>query len=65
MHTCADLERPEGTARSQIESYRIPSILEFARARLHTGYSAPNTYYVGRPLQDSGALKYDFIKVNL
>ncbi|GAB1520480.1 hypothetical protein RhiTH_003557 [Rhizoctonia solani] len=57
------LERPAGTTRAQIESYRIPSVLEFARICLHTGYGAPNTCYIGRPLSDSGDLKYDFIKV--
>ncbi|KAH7337802.1 hypothetical protein B0J17DRAFT_718576 [Rhizoctonia solani] len=57
------LERPAGTTRAQIESYRIPSVLEFARVCLHTGYAAPNTCYIGRPLRDNGDLKYDFIKV--
>ncbi len=29
--------------RQDIESYRIPSLFEFARVRLHTGNAAPNT----------------------
>jgi hypothetical protein len=37
------LERPGNLPRDEIESYRIPSIFEFARVRLHTGKSAPNT----------------------
>ncbi|KAF8688460.1 hypothetical protein RHS03_09451, partial [Rhizoctonia solani] len=57
------LERPAGTTRAPIESYRIPSMLEFARICLHTGYGAPNTCYIGRLLSDSGDLNYDFVKV--
>ncbi|KAG8790995.1 hypothetical protein FRC12_010431 [Ceratobasidium sp. 428] len=57
------LERPAHTTQAQIESYRIPSVREFARVCLHTGYAAPNTCYVGRPLRDSGDFKYDFIKL--
>ncbi len=51
--------------RQDIESYRIPSIFEFARVRLHTGNSAPNTYFVGRRVKDSAAGDFalDFIKV--
>ena len=59
----SDLERPQNLSRESIESYRIPSILDFARTRLHTGSSAPNTYFVGRALRDSGEFEYDFIKV--
>lgn len=58
-----DLERPQNLSRESIESYRIPSILDFARTRLHTGSAAPNTYFVGRALKDSGEFEYDFIKV--
>ncbi|KAF8598644.1 hypothetical protein BDV93DRAFT_561149 [Ceratobasidium sp. AG-I] len=57
------LNRPANTTQAQIESYRIPSVLEFARVCLHTGYTSPNTCYVGRPLKDSSDFKYDFIKV--
>lgn len=63
LNQITDLERPAGTTQAQIESYRLPSIREFARVCLHTGYAAPNTCYVGRPLSDSGDFKYDFIKV--
>jgi hypothetical protein len=48
-----------------IESYRVPSILDFARVRLHTGYESPNTYFVGRALKDSGTFDYDFVKVGV
>ena len=48
-----DLERPQNLPRDSIESYRIPSILDFARTRLHTGSESPNTYFVGRALRDS------------
>jgi hypothetical protein len=48
-----------------IESYRVPSILDFARVRLHTGYESPNTYFVGRALKDSGNFEHDFVKVNI
>lgn len=59
------LERPGNLPREEIESYRIPSIFEFARVRLHTGKSAPNTYFVGRRVKDSvsGNFAHDFIKV--
>ncbi|GMK60055.1 hypothetical protein CspeluHIS016_0902720 [Cutaneotrichosporon spelunceum] len=59
------LERPGNLPREEIESYRIPSIFEFARVRLHTGKSAPNTYFVGRRVKDStsGTFAHDFIKV--
>lgn len=60
-----DLERPQNLPREAIESYRIPSILDFARVRMHTGAEAPNTYFVGRALKDSrgGEFGHDFIKV--
>jgi hypothetical protein len=48
-----------------IESYRVPSILDFARVRLHTGYESPNTYFVGRALKDSGTFEHDFVKVRV
>lgn len=59
------LERPQNLPRSSIESYRIPSILDFAKVRLHTGRAAPNTYFVGRALRDSITrdFAYDFVKV--
>lgn len=58
-----DLERPQNLARDMIESYRVPSILDFARVRLRTGYESPNTYFVGRALKDSGNFEHDFVKV--
>ena len=61
----SDLERPQNLARDMIESYRVPSILDFARVRLHTGYESPNTYFVGRALKDSGNFEHDFVKVYL
>jgi len=57
------LERPQNLARDMIESYRVPSIFDFARVRLHTGYESPNTYFVGRALKDSGTFGHDFVKV--
>ena len=65
LFTDTDLERPQNLSREAIESYRIPSILDFARTRLHTGNEAPNTYFVGRALKDSGEFGFDFIKVRL
>jgi len=69
------LERPGNLAREEVESYRIPSIFEFARVRLHTGISAPNTvgvpepywnkhvtdtqYFVGRRVKDSTSGRFD------
>ena len=60
-----DLERPQNLARDMIESYRVPSIFDFARVRLHTGYESPNTYFVRRALKDSGTFGHDFVKVGL
>lgn len=58
------LERPGGVPRTLIESYRIPSILDFARTRLHTAGAMPNTYFTGRALRDSaGSFQHSFIKV--
>lgn len=57
------LERPNHRPREVIESYRIPSIIDFARVRLHVGSSAPTTYFVGRAVKDSGNFEEDFLKV--
>ncbi|KAK7116066.1 uncharacterized protein [Littorina saxatilis] len=57
------LERPNHLPRENIESYRIPSIVDFARVRLHVGASAPTTYFVGRAVKDSGNFEEDFLKV--
>ncbi|KAJ3012131.1 hypothetical protein HKX48_006435 [Thoreauomyces humboldtii] len=57
------LERPGNLPRSDCESYRIPSILDFALVRLHAGPAAPTTYFVGRMLKDAGTFDQDFIKV--
>ncbi|KZO98707.1 hypothetical protein CALVIDRAFT_553576 [Calocera viscosa TUFC12733] len=59
------LERLNNLARSEIESYRVPSMFEFARVHLHTGNTAPNTYFVGRKGADSESAEfgYDFIKI--
>lgn len=57
------LERPRHLPREKIESYRIPSIIDFARVRLHVGPNAPTTYFVGRCVKDSGDFKEDFLKI--
>ena len=57
------LERPRHLPRKNIESYRVPSIIDFARVRLHVGTSAPTTYFVGRTVKDSGNFDHDFLKV--
>lgn len=57
------LERPRNLPRQKIESYRIPSIFDFARVRLHVGPNAPTTYFVGRCVKDSGDFKDDFLKL--
>ncbi|KAG8705188.1 hypothetical protein FRC09_003110 [Ceratobasidium sp. 395] len=57
------LERPARSGMDAIESYRMPSVREFARVRLHAGTAAPTTSFVGRPLLDSSEFKWDFIKV--
>ncbi|KAL3866247.1 hypothetical protein ACJMK2_043562 [Sinanodonta woodiana] len=57
------LERPNNLPRENIESYRVPSIFDFAKVRLHVGPAAPTTYFVGRRIKDSGNFDEDFIKL--
>ncbi|OWF54106.1 uncharacterized protein LOC110445682 [Mizuhopecten yessoensis] len=57
------LERPRHLPREKIESYRIPSILDFSKVRLHVGTQAPTTYFVGRRVKDSGNFSEDFLKL--
>ncbi|KAJ3174574.1 hypothetical protein HDU87_007056 [Geranomyces variabilis] len=57
------LERPGHLPRRECESYRIPSIVDFGRVRLHVGSAAPTTYYVGRMMRDGGNFDQDLIKV--
>lgn len=49
--------------RSSIESYRIPSVLNVAKVRMHVGPRAPVTSFIGRPLFDSGRFHLDLWKV--
>uniref|UniRef100_A0A061SCD3 Uncharacterized protein n=2 Tax=Tetraselmis sp. GSL018 TaxID=582737 RepID=A0A061SCD3_9CHLO len=58
------LERPKAAEdRSLIESYRISSFVDFMKVRTHVGNAAPTTWFVGRPLKDSGRFDIDFLKV--
>ncbi|XP_050405070.2 uncharacterized protein LOC126820928 [Patella vulgata] len=57
------LERPGNLSREHIESYRVPSLYDFSRVRLHVGSAAPNTYFVGRRMKDSGSFDEDFLKL--
>jgi len=58
------LERPKSAEdRSQIESYRVSSFVDFMKVRTHVGNAAPTTWFVGRPLKDSGRFEIDFLKV--
>ncbi|KAJ3032500.1 hypothetical protein HDV00_007438 [Rhizophlyctis rosea] len=57
------LERPGHLPRSECESYRIPSLVDFAKVRLQVGSAAPTTYFVGRMLKDGGNFEHDYIKV--
>ena len=58
------LERPNHDPRNKIESYRIPSILDFCKVRLHVGDNAPTTSFMGRRVKDSddGDFERDFVK---
>jgi hypothetical protein len=52
-----------GRTRKEIESYRIPNILDFALTRACVGDLAPVTAYLGRPLCEySGA--FDLLKAS-
>lgn len=57
------LERPNHLDRTHIESYRVPSVLDFSRVRMHVGSSAPTTYFLGRAVKDSGNFEEDFLKI--
>ncbi|XP_067680570.1 uncharacterized protein [Haliotis asinina] len=59
------LERPKHLPRKNIESYRISSLFNFSKVRLHVGQAAPTTYFVGRAMKDSSSGKFeeDFLKV--
>lgn len=57
------LERPNHLDREHIESYRVPSVLDFSRVRLHVGSTAPTTYFLGRAVKDSGDFEEDFLKI--
>ena len=57
------LERPNHRDRQSIESYRVPSVLDFSRVRLHVGPTAPTTYFLGRAVKDSGNFEEDFLKI--
>mmetsp|Transcript_42020 Transcript_42020/g.75453 ORF Transcript_42020/g.75453 Transcript_42020/m.75453 type:complete len:653 (-) Transcript_42020:641-2599(-) len=58
------LERPKSSEdRSMIESYRVSSFVDFMKVRTHVGNAAPTTWFVGRPLKDSGIFNVDFLKV--
>ncbi|XP_064607927.1 uncharacterized protein LOC135472382 [Liolophura sinensis] len=57
------LERPNHLPRENIESYRIPSLYDFTKVRLHVGPTAPTTYFVGRRVKDSGSFDEDFLKL--
>jgi len=46
-----------------IESYRVSSFIDFMKVRTHVGNAAPTTWFVGRPLKDSGNFNIDFLKV--
>ncbi|CAG5118872.1 unnamed protein product [Candidula unifasciata] len=57
------LERPNHLDRTHIESYRVPSVLDFSRVRMHVGSTAPTTYFLGRAVKDSGNFEEDFLKI--
>ncbi|XP_005091879.1 uncharacterized protein LOC101846193 [Aplysia californica] len=57
------LERPRHLPRENIESYRVPSVLDFSHVRLHVGSTAPTTYFLGRAVKDSGNFDEDFLKI--
>mmetsp|Transcript_37952 Transcript_37952/g.83209 ORF Transcript_37952/g.83209 Transcript_37952/m.83209 type:complete len:657 (-) Transcript_37952:215-2185(-) len=58
------LERPKAAeSRDMIESYRISSYIDFIKVRTHVSDAAPTTWFVGRPLKDSGDFGCDFLKV--
>ena len=57
------LERPRHLPRENIESYRVPSIFDFSKVRLHVGSAAPTTYFFGRRVKDSGNFDEDFLRL--
>ena len=59
------LERPHHYPRMKIESYRIPSLMDFCKVWLHVGDTAPTTSFMGRRVKDSddGDFHRDFVKI--
>lgn len=57
------LERPKNQTRSDIESYRIPSITNFIFTRFHVSNITPTTFYLGRIVKDSGFFENDLLRI--
>ncbi|RUS30856.1 hypothetical protein BC938DRAFT_478859 [Jimgerdemannia flammicorona] len=53
---------PRRTLQTMIENYRIPSILNFAKVRLHVGPTAPTTLSC-RQAHDGGEFEHQWTKV--
>lgn len=58
------LERPRHEDRTQIESYRIPSVRKFVFIRLAVANVAPTTFYIGRIVKDSGNFENDCLRIS-
>lgn len=48
------IDRDGESDRERVEPYRMPSMLDAARVRLHVGSAAPCSAYVGRPMFEGG-----------
>lgn len=44
------IDRDKETDKERVEAYRLPSPIHIAKVRLHVGYKAPTTVFVGRPM---------------
>ncbi|ESO92065.1 hypothetical protein LOTGIDRAFT_163069 [Lottia gigantea] len=54
------LEIPANDSQDQIESYRVPSLYDFSRVRLHVGSTASASYFVGRRFKESRHFSDEF-----
>ena len=48
------IDRDDVRDREVMEPYRLPAALNAARVRLHVGFAAPCTAYIGRPVFENG-----------
>lgn len=54
------IDRDGVSDRERVEPYRVPSVLDAARVRLHVGAAAACSAYIGRPMFECGVTLHPF-----